>query len=72
MRKNGIKKRIDTTLGELIETLSEVAFEECKDPKEAYTLASFGLTDLLSNCLCSDAMSLGFVRCDETAQFKGV
>ena len=54
MRRNAIKRSINTTLGDLIETLSEVAFEDCKDAKEAYALAGFILTDLLSNCLCSD------------------
>lgn len=52
MRRNSIKKRIDTTLGELIETLSEVAFEDCRDAKEAYTLAGLALTDVLSQ-LCA-------------------
>ena len=51
MRRNrSSKKRIDTTLGDLIEALSEVAFEQCKDAKEAYTLAGLVLADVLSNC----------------------
>jgi hypothetical protein len=55
MRRNrSSKKRIDTTLGELIAALSEVAFEHCKDAKEAYTLAGLVLADVLSNCLRSD------------------
>jgi hypothetical protein len=55
MRRNrSSKKRIDTTLGDLIEALSEVAFEQCKDAKEAYTLAGLVLADVLSNCLRSD------------------
>ncbi len=53
-RHRSSKKRIDTTLGELIEALSEVAFEHCKDAKEAYTLAGLVLADVLSNCLRSD------------------
>jgi len=58
MRRNrSSKKRIDTTLGDLIEALSEVAFEQCKDAKEAYTLAGLVLADVLSNCLRSDLTS---------------
>ncbi len=57
MRRNrSSKKRIDTTLGDLIGALSEVALEQCKDAKEAYTLAGLVLTDVLSNCwIPSDA-----------------
>jgi hypothetical protein len=58
MRRNSIKKRIDTTLGELIETLSEVAFEDCRDAKEAYTLAGLVLTDVLRNCARSDLTAI--------------
>ena len=47
--RNCIKKRVDTTLGDLIESLSEVAFEYCKDSTKAYTLVSMVLADLLSN-----------------------
>jgi hypothetical protein len=55
MRRNSSsKKRIDTTLGDLMEALTEVAFEHCKDAKEAYTLAGLVLADVLSNCLRSD------------------
>jgi hypothetical protein len=50
MRRNrSSRKRIDTTLGDLIEALSEVAFEQCRDAKEAYTLAGLVLADVLSN-----------------------
>ena len=70
MRRNrSSKKRIDTTVGDLIEALSEVAFEQCKDAKEAYTLAGLVLADVLSNCLGSDLTSpikdprYGFLEC---------
>jgi hypothetical protein len=38
---------IDTTLGELIEAASEVAFEHCQDPTEAYELTGLVLVELL-------------------------
>ena len=67
-RHRSSKKRIDTTLGELIEALSEVAFEHCKDAKEAYTLAGLVLADVLSNCVRSDLTPSpikrrGFLEC---------
>jgi len=39
--------RIDTTLGELIATISEVAFENSDDAKEAYQLARLVLVKIL-------------------------
>lgn len=39
MKLNDSGKRIETTLGELIATISDVAFESCDDTEEAYTLA---------------------------------
>ena len=66
MRRNrSSKKRIDTTLGDLIEALSEVAFEQCKDAKEAYTLAGLVLADVLSNCLRSDLTPIQSGRRDK-------
>jgi hypothetical protein len=56
-REDQNEKRIDTTIGELIEVGSEVAFEHCEDAKEAYTLAGLVLPDMLSNCLRSDLPS---------------
>ena len=41
------EKRLDTTLGELIEAVSEVAFEYCTNTKEAYALASLVLGEML-------------------------
>ena len=38
MNLNHHGKRMDTTLGELIATISDVAFEQSDDPKEAYEL----------------------------------
>jgi len=39
--------RIDTTLGELIATISDVAFEYSADTKEAYQLARLVLVEIL-------------------------
>ena len=39
--------RIDTTLGELIATISDVAFEYSDDRKEAYDLARLVLAKIL-------------------------
>jgi hypothetical protein len=39
--------RIDTTLGELIATISDVAFENADDAKEAYELARLVLVKIL-------------------------
>jgi len=44
-RRNG--NRIDTTLGELIATISEVAFEYSQDTREAYELARLVLVRIL-------------------------
>jgi len=41
------EQRIDTTLGELIEAVSEAAFECSKDSTEAYILAGFVLEEIL-------------------------
>ena len=49
MRAHNDEKRIDTTLGELIETVSEIAFEYCEDLREAYTLAGLVLGEILMN-----------------------
>ena len=39
--------RINTTLGDLIATVSEFAFEYSADPREAYDLARVVLVELL-------------------------
>jgi hypothetical protein len=39
--------RIDTTLGELIAAISDVAFEYAADTKEAYQLAHLVLVEIL-------------------------
>ncbi|MGE5159776.1 MAG: hypothetical protein ACM3OF_16715 [Gemmatimonas sp.] len=47
MKTNRSDNRINTTLGELIATVSEIAFEYSADEKEAYDLARLVLVDLL-------------------------
>lgn len=47
MKTNRSDNRINTTLGELIATVSEFAFEYSADEKEAYDLARLILVDLL-------------------------
>ena len=47
MKTNRSDNRINTTLGELIATVSEFAFEYSADEKEAYDLARLVLLDLL-------------------------
>ena len=47
MRTNRIDNRINTTLKELIATVSECAFEYAADSKEAYALARLVLVELL-------------------------
>jgi hypothetical protein len=47
MKVNRNNHRIDTTLGELIATISDVAFEYSDDRKEAYDLARMVLVEIL-------------------------
>ena len=47
MRNYSNEKRVDTTLGELIEAVSEVAFEYSENTKQAYALASLVLVEML-------------------------
>ena len=47
MKVNRNDRRINSTLGELIAAISEVAFENVADTKEAYTLASLVLVEIL-------------------------
>ena len=47
MKTNRSDNRINTTLGELIATVSELAFEYSADTREAYDLARLVLVELL-------------------------
>jgi hypothetical protein len=47
MKTDRINNRINTTLGELVATISEVAYEYSHDTKEAYDLARLVLVDIL-------------------------
>jgi len=47
MKTHRNDNRIDTTLGELVATISEVAYEYSHDTKEAYNLARLVLVDIL-------------------------
>jgi hypothetical protein len=47
MQVNRNGHRIDTTLGELIATISDVAFEYSDDTKEAYHLSCLVLVKIL-------------------------
>jgi len=49
MKGNRNDHRIDTTLGELIATISDVAFEYSDDTKEAYDLTCLVLVEILKN-----------------------
>ncbi|HTN71922.1 MAG TPA: hypothetical protein VMO00_12635 [Methylomirabilota bacterium] len=49
MKVNGNDHRIDTTLGDLIATISDVAFEYSDDTKEAYDLTRLVLVEILKN-----------------------
>lgn len=47
MKVNRNDHRIDTTLGELIATISDAAFEYSDDTKEAYHLSRLVLVEIL-------------------------
>lgn len=47
MKVNRNDRRIDTTLGDLIATISDVAFENSDDAKEAYDLTRLVLVEIL-------------------------
>lgn len=49
MKKNYHGRRIDTTLGELIAAISDVAFEYSTDTKYAYRLTQVVLDDMLKD-----------------------
>lgn len=40
---------IETTIGELIETVTNIARESCKSDEEGYELATMVINDLLKN-----------------------
>jgi hypothetical protein len=49
MKSSQNGNRIDTTLGELIATISDIAFETSSDAKEAYELARMVLVEILKD-----------------------
>lgn len=57
MKSNYNGNRIDTTtLGELIATISDVAFENSDDTKEAYDLARLVLVEILKGATFRSAI----------------
>lgn len=49
MKVNSKDRKFDTTLGELIATISDAAFEYSDDTKEAYDLARLVLVEILKD-----------------------
>jgi hypothetical protein len=49
MKSSHNGNRIDTTLGDLIATISDVAFENSDDAQEAYELARLVLVEILKD-----------------------
>lgn len=49
MKINGNNHKIDTTVGELIATISEIAFENSDDAEEAYELTHLVLMEILKS-----------------------
>ena len=61
VKPNRSNNRINTTLGELIATVSECAFEYSADTREAYDLARLVLVELLKGaCPKSEIIELDF------------
>jgi len=54
MESNHHQERIDTTLGDLIEALTEAAFEFSADERDAYVLAGLALEQILKRPLLRD------------------
>jgi len=54
MRLSHNGKRIDTTLGDLIAAVSEVAFEYSADTEDAYHLAGLLLGEILKDAIRGD------------------
>lgn len=64
MRANRKDRRIDTTLGDLIVTISDVAFENSRDTKEAYELTRLVLLEILKTAsLRSEIVDPDFPAC---------
>jgi hypothetical protein len=53
MKVNRNDHKIDTTLGELMATISDVAFEYSDDTQEAYDLARLVLVEILKGASLS-------------------
>ena len=60
MKGNRNDHRIDTTLGELIATISNVAFEYSDDTKEAYDLTRLVLVEILGASLRGEIVDRRF------------
>jgi len=54
MKSSHNGNRIDTTLGDLIATISDVAFENSDDVQEAYELARLVLVEILKDTSLRD------------------
>ena len=54
MESNHNQERIDTTLGDLIEALTEAAFEFSADERGAYVLAGLALEQIVKRPLLQD------------------
>ena len=52
---NGNVEKFDTTIGELVVALSDVAFEVCADKEEAYFLVALALKSLLARAQVNKA-----------------
>ena len=48
------ENRIDTTIGELVEAVSEVVLESCENSQEAYAVASLVLAEILKSSFHTD------------------
>jgi predicted RNA-binding protein len=54
-KKKSLEKEIyklETTLGELISIVTEIAFESVKDERKSYTIASKAVEKILKNRIC--------------------
>lgn len=60
MRRNYPAENVNTTLGDLIEAVSEVAFEYSDNPREAYLLARIALVEILKNASHPTEVDVGF------------
>ena len=46
------ERKVETTLGDLVEAVSEAAFEYADNPREAYLYARLALVEILKNASC--------------------